>query len=87
MTKKLTMQEHISLARAIRNIQNEIAGIRAAIDGHGLLSSVGQRIFALEKRLSDVKCSLDTVMFHDHPKDPLARPEVYYGRSGNGDAE
>ena len=87
MKKKLTMEEHMSLARSLRNIQNEVSGIRAAIEGRGLISSVGQRISALEKRLGDVKCSLDTIMFHDHPKDPLALPDVYYGRSENGDPE
>ncbi len=85
MTTKLTVDEHLAIAQALRNIGNEIAAVRGIIFGRGVVTRVGQRIFAVDRKLSELKCALDGLMFRDHPNDPRTQPDVYYGPSGAGE--
>ena len=87
MTTKLTVEEHLSLARSLRNIGNEITAVRGIVCGHGVVTRVGQRIFAVDRKLSELKCALDGLMVRDHPNDPRTQPDVYYGPSGPGERE
>ena len=80
MAKPLTLDQHLLLARHLRNIENEITSIRTVISGRGQVIRVGQRLFALNRKISEIKSGLDDVMFRDHPNDPRTQPDVYYGR-------
>jgi hypothetical protein len=74
------MEDHLLLAKHLRNIEREISRARDVVFGQGLVTRVGQRIFALDKKLSELKCALDGLMFRDHPNDKRTRPKVYYGQ-------
>lgn len=79
MKKKLTMEDHLLLARQVRRIAAEISAVHGITSGYRLVSTVGCRLFALQNKLLELKSALDSLMFRDHPKDPRAKPDVYYG--------
>lgn len=81
MTGKLTVDEHILLATYLRNIRKEIAAIRNLTAGRGLITRVGQRVYAADRKLGELTSALDDVMFRDHQDDPRTRQDVYYGPS------
>lgn len=87
MKQKLTIKDHALLARHLRSIAAEITAIREVVSGYNLVSSVGRRLFATENKLRELKSILDDVMFRDHPDDPRANPDVYYGRVDRGYGE
>ena len=79
MAKTLTPEQHLRLAQHLRNIENEITGIRDVIFRCGQMTRVGQRVFALNRKISEIKSALDDVMFRDHPNDARTQQDVYYG--------
>jgi hypothetical protein len=87
MNKKLTVEEHLLLAQHLHHIGKEITGIRHVISGRGLVGKVGQRVFAVDNKLRELKCALDSLMFRDHPDDARTRPDVYFGSHCPGDQE
>jgi len=79
MKKTLSMEAHFRLAGRLRRISLDLGVIQKEISGHGLGPRVGQKVFAVDRKLAVLKSVLDDVLFRDHPDDPRATPEVYYG--------
>ncbi len=79
MRKTLTIDDHMRLAGHLRNISREIRAIHEIVSGHRLVSRIGRRLFAVENKLSELKNSLDDVMFRDHDGDARCSPAIYYG--------
>jgi hypothetical protein len=79
MRNKLTMEDHLIIAKYLRNIDREITSVRGVVFGRGVVTRVGQRVFAVDRKLSELKCVLDGLMFRDHPNDKRTQPKAYYG--------
>jgi hypothetical protein len=80
--KTLSIEDHQRLAQHLRTIAAELSTVMEIVSGCGLVSRVGNRLYAAGKKLREVKSVLDGVMARDHRDDPLASPGVYYGREG-----
>jgi len=79
MKKTLGIEVHFRLAGRLRRISLDLRAIQKEVSGYGLGSRVGQKVFAVDRKLAVLKSVLDDVLFRDHPDDPRTTPEVYYG--------
>ena len=78
MKKTFGMEGHFRLAGRLDRISLDLRAIQDEISGYGLGSHVGQKSFAVDRKLAALKSALDDVLFRDHLDHPRATPAVCY---------
>ena len=75
---RLTVDDHRRIAERLRCAEADLLAAGAEISGHAPLSLVN-RLGRLLWRLVEAKGKLESLMFRDHPLDPLATTHIYFG--------
>ena len=76
--QRLTIEDHRRIAARLRCAEADLLAAEAEISGHAPLSLVN-RLGRLLWRLVEAKGKLESLMFRDHPLDPLATTHIYFG--------
>jgi len=75
---RLTVEDHRHIAERLRCAERDLLAAEAEISGHAPVR-IGDQLEGLVWRLIEVKSKLESLMFRDHPLDPLATTHIYFG--------
>ena len=75
---RLTVDDHRRIAERLRCAEADLLAAEAEISGHAPVRIADQLDRTL-CRLIEAKGKLESLMFRDHPLDPLATTHIYFG--------
>jgi len=76
--QRLTIEDHRRIAARLRCAEADLLAAEAEISGHAPVRIADQLDRTL-CRLIEAKGKLESLMFGDHPLDPLASTHIYFG--------
>jgi len=76
----MTIEDHIELGQAIKNVLNDISCVLELINKHNLcyISDSGKLIVGCERWYEELRCAAEDKMFAEHPDLDNRAISVYY---------